>query len=63
MKESKPKGKTPSLIGGTLGAPKKVHVAKESECKRCHCSISKGTFCFEIPQLVDPEKQGFYKFC
>jgi hypothetical protein len=51
MKSGKPKGKTPSLIGSTLGAPRKTHVKGKSSCKRCASAISKGTECFEIPQL------------
>lgn len=51
MKSGKPKGKVPSLIGSTLGTPKKVLVKRERGCKRCHASISKGTECYEIPQL------------
>lgn len=54
MKSEKPKGKVPSLIGSTLGTPKKVLVERECTCKRCHCSISKGTECYEIPQLGGP---------
>ncbi len=51
MKSSKPKGKTPSLIGGTLGAPRKRLVKKLSRCNRCDDSILKGVECYEIPQL------------
>lgn len=50
MNSRKPKGKVPSLIGSTLGTPKKVRVAKCS-CNRCHCEIVNGTECYEIPQL------------
>jgi hypothetical protein len=51
MKSAKPKGKTPSLIGSTLGAPRKRLVARESHCKRCNVCIPKDTQCCEIPQL------------
>jgi len=51
MKSNKPKGKTPSLIGGTLGAPRKCSVLRVSACNRCKDTISKGTECYEIPQL------------
>jgi hypothetical protein len=51
MKSGKPKGKTPSLIGSTLGAPRKRLVQRESHCKRCNTSMSKGTECPEISQL------------
>jgi hypothetical protein len=51
MKSGKPKGKTPSLIGSTLGKPRKRLVGKKSPCKRCKVSIPKDTECPEIPQL------------
>lgn len=51
MKSGKPKGKIPSLIGGTLGAPRKGVVKKQCFCKRCQVAILKGTECYEIPQL------------
>jgi len=51
MKSNKPKGKTPSLIGSTLGKPRKGLVERESHCKRCDAVISKGIECYEIPQL------------
>ena len=47
----KPKGKVPSLIGGSLGAPRRTRVERESPCKRCTVGLSKGQECFEIPQL------------
>jgi hypothetical protein len=51
MKNNKPKGKTPSLIGGTLGAPRKKLVERLFSCRRCDAHITKGTECYEIPQL------------
>jgi hypothetical protein len=51
MTSGKLKGKTPSLIGSTLGTPRKTLVARESQCKRCKRTISKGVECYEIPQL------------
>jgi hypothetical protein len=51
MKKSKPKGPTPSLIGSTLGSPKRVLVEKKSECNRCRSSIDAGQNCAAIPQL------------
>ncbi|MGA2050837.1 MAG: hypothetical protein ABSG96_24335 [Terracidiphilus sp.] len=51
MKNGKPKGKVPSLIGGTLGAPRKTVTDGTSKCKRCEEHIPKGTECYEIPQL------------
>lgn len=51
MKSNKPKGKTPSLIGGTLGAPRQCTVLKASACNRCKGPLVKGAKCHEIPQL------------
>jgi hypothetical protein len=51
MKNGKPKGKVPSLIGSTLGTPRKMVTDGTSKCKRCDGPISKGTECYEIPQL------------
>ncbi len=50
-KRQKPKGKTPSLIGSTLGRPIKGIAAGKSHCKRCDTSILKDKECWEIPQL------------
>lgn len=46
-----PKGKTPSLIGSTLGRPKRVDVKRRSTCSRCACEIAAGSVCFGIPRL------------
>ncbi len=51
MTKEIPKGRTPSLIGSTLGKPRRVAVAAKSECKRCKGEITKGTNCVAIPQL------------
>jgi len=51
MKSNKPKGKTPSLIGGSLGSPKKCVVQKACACKRCKATIQKDLECYEISQL------------
>jgi hypothetical protein len=51
MRTDKPKGKTPSLIGSTLGTPGRRVVERKSYCKRCNVPIAKGTECCEIPQL------------
>lgn len=45
-----PRGKTPSLIGSSLGRPKLVEAGKLSRCSRCECDITKGTCCYDIPQ-------------
>jgi len=51
MNKNKPKGPTPSLIGGTNGRPKRVEVLKKSECSRCHALFEKGQTCIAIPKL------------
>ena len=51
MRNNKPKGKTPSLIGGSLGTPRPKVVERLCKCKRCNSPLVKGTSCFEIPQL------------
>jgi len=50
MKKSKPRGKTPSLIGGKNGRPKRILVERKSECARCGEEISAGIQCIAIPQ-------------
>lgn len=50
MKNQKPKGKTPSLIGSSNGRPKRVVVERKSECCRCHGEINPGQDCFGIPK-------------
>lgn len=51
MKDSKPKGKTPSLIGSTLGAARKCVVQRSCSCNRCKGNIEKDVSCYEIAQL------------
>ena len=51
MNNKKPKGQIPSLIGSTLGKPRRVHVERVSKCKRCGNPIEAGRNCIAIPQL------------
>jgi hypothetical protein len=51
MTKSRPKGPTPSLIGGANGRPRRADVGKLSHCYRCNEELLKGTTCVEIPQL------------
>jgi len=51
MKTGKPRGPVPSLIGCTLGTPRRVPVEKKSKCKRCNAPILAGHNCIAIPQL------------
>lgn len=46
-----PKGPVPSLIGSTLGKPRRVPVQRKSECKRCGGAVEAGRDCIAIPQL------------
>lgn len=48
------KGKTPSLIGSSLGRPGAKIAGRRSPCSRCKASILKGDTCYDIPQ---PSKQ------
>lgn len=45
-----PKGKTPSLIGSSLGRPADVVAGKLCSCSRCKRNIVKGEKCFDVPQ-------------
>jgi hypothetical protein len=51
MQVNKPKGETPSLIGGTLGGVRKCVVQRISSCNRCGDNIKKDIVCYEIAQL------------
>lgn len=51
MTKGKPRGRTPSLIGGSNGRPKRASVKKKSECARCHSTLEVETDCFEIPKV------------
>jgi hypothetical protein len=45
-----PKGKTPSLIGGSLGRPELVTAKGTCKCGRCKEKLGKGTVTFMVPQ-------------
>ena len=49
-----PKGKTPSLIGSSLGRPRGVIAGQRCACSRCKGSIIKDEKCYDIPQ---PQKK------
>lgn len=42
------KGKTPSLIGGSLGSCHEATALRRRTCKRCGGSVPKGTTCMEV---------------
>ncbi len=44
------KGKTPSLIGSSLGRPEAKVARRSSPCSRCEASILKGDTCYDVAQ-------------
>lgn len=65
MKNSKPKGKTPSLISSSNGKPQRIHVQRKSKCCRCNCDIQVGQDCFGIPKAESgfSSKKRYCKLC
>lgn len=57
-----PKGKTPSLIGSSLGRPAKVKCGRAGPCSRCEGEISKGDDCYDVPQPLKPHS-ATRRFC
>lgn len=57
-----PKGKTPSLIGSSLGRPSKKTCGRETPCSRCHVGIPKGEDCYDVPQPKKPHS-ATRRFC
>ena len=57
-----PKGKTPSLIGSSLGRPEVVTAGRRCPCSRCDAPILKDEKCYDVPQ---PSKQfrNTRRFC
>ena len=51
----KPKGKTPSLLAISTGAPEPHTCGKATPCERCEKIVVKGQRCFKIPKV----KSGF----
>lgn len=51
MSRKTPKGRIPSLIGGTNGRPVRVAVARLSNCYRCNERLDAGIPTIAIPQL------------
>lgn len=56
------RGKTPSLIGSSLGRPAKETCGRRSPCSRCGKDIIKGTDCYDIPQPLKPHSRT-RRFC
>ena len=51
MTKKTPKGRVPSLIGGTNGRPVREDVHRRSKCYRCEDELPGGTSCIAIPSL------------
>ena len=51
MKKKKPKGRVPSLIGGSNGRPKRVAIQRQCDCSRCNTPFAAGDSCIAIPKL------------
>ena len=54
------RGKRPSLISGTHGAPKLITTGAKRTCKCCKGEIAKGENCFVVRV---PGKQGYRNYC
>lgn len=57
-----PKGRTPSLIGSSLGRPTKETCGRRCPCSRCGNDIIKGEDCYDIPQPLKPHS-ATRRFC
>ena len=49
-----PRGKTPSLIGSSLGRPNVATAGKACSCSRCKGSIARADKCYDVPQPSKP---------
>lgn len=58
----KARGKTPSLIGSSLGRPKMVAAGKRTPCSRCGADIAMGDKCFDVPRPDKPFNSS-RRFC
>ena len=56
------KGKTPSLIGSSLGRPAKKTCGRKTPCSRCGEDITKGADCYDVPQPTKPHSST-RRFC
>lgn len=45
-----PRGKTPSLIGSSLGRPVAKVAGRSCACSRCKGNIAMGSKCYDVPQ-------------
>lgn len=56
------RGKTPSLIGASLGRPVVGTCGRKTPCSRCKGDILKGDLCFDVPQPHKPHSST-RRFC
>ena len=56
------RGKTPSLIGSSLGRPSKKACRRKTPCSRCHEEIINGADCYDVPQPTKPHSST-RRFC
>ena len=56
------KGKTPSLIGSSLGRPSKKTSRRKTPCSRCGEGIAKDEECYDVPQPKKPHASS-RRFC
>ena len=57
-----PKGKTPSLIGSSLGRPRTNRPGCKTKCSRCKAAILKGHLSYVVPQPKKPHS-ATRRFC
>ena len=57
-----PKGKTPSLIGSSLGRPSKKTCRRKTPCSRCREPIIMGADCYDAPQPTNSHSST-RRFC
>ena len=57
-----PRGRTPSLIGSTLGRPARKTCRRRTPCSRCRADIMKWDVCYDVPQLRKPHS-ATRRFC
>ena len=56
------RGKTPSLIGSSLGRPSKKTCGRLTPCSRCGEDIAKYEDCYDVPQPKKPHSST-RRFC
>ena len=57
-----PRGKTPSLIGSSLGRPRADRPGCKTKCSRCEATVLKGELSYLVPQPKKPHS-ATRRFC